>query len=231
MTLQSNAHTSEPGAALTAPARAEHDWSVIDVKQRSLSDPKSRLLSKVDIDPETGCWNFRGWRDKAGYGRISQGRVADGSISTHRFAYRLWVGEIPAGLQLDHLCRNTSCCNPAHLEPVTGRENLLRGETFQAHNAAKTHCPQGHPYDESNTYVVKPRNLRACRACMASRVPPLSSASPELRQVIDEAVRMYESGDSALTISKRFGRSEAAVFKWLKRAGVTTRRPGRQGGK
>jgi hypothetical protein len=83
----------------------------------------------------------------------------------HRVAYELLVGPIPEGLELDHLCRNTRCVNPEHLEPVTGRENLMRAvSSWAAKNAAKTHCPQGHPYDEENT-KVKRDGGRACRAC------------------------------------------------------------------
>jgi hypothetical protein len=66
---------------------------------------------------------------------------------------------------LDLLCRNRRCVNPAHLEPVTTRQNLLRGETFQAANAAKTECPQGHPYDDDNTYPIPNGGGRGCRKC------------------------------------------------------------------
>lgn len=71
-------------------------------------------------------------------------------------------------MQLDHLCRNRGCINPDHLEPVTCRENLLRGQTFQARNAAKTHCPHGHGYDEGNTRFNKDGS-RACRSCERKR--------------------------------------------------------------
>jgi len=67
-------------------------------------------------------------------------------------------------LQLDHLCRNRTCCNPAHLELVTGRENLLRGDTLAAANAAKTHCIQGHPLADDNLYVAN-NGARTCRTC------------------------------------------------------------------
>jgi len=72
-------------------------------------------------------------------------------------------GPIPEGLDLDHLCRNRWCVNPEHVEPVTRRENLIRGQTTIAQNVSKTHCPAGHAYDETNTYYY--RGMRQCRIC------------------------------------------------------------------
>ncbi|KAB2977369.1 HNH endonuclease [Streptomyces sp. SS1-1] len=85
----------------------------------------------------------------------------------HRVAYQEIVGPIPEGLQLDHLCRVRHCVNPAHLEPVTSRENTLRGENLVAINAAKTHCKRGHLFDAANTY--RWRNSRICRECRRLR--------------------------------------------------------------
>ena len=81
----------------------------------------------------------------------------------HRLAYQSFYGPIPDGLVIDHLCRNRTCCNPAHLEAVTNRENTLRGVGFPALNDAKTHCPQGHEYAGEKLYVWKGK--RFCRAC------------------------------------------------------------------
>ncbi|WP_414654556.1 HNH endonuclease signature motif containing protein [Intrasporangium sp.] len=72
------------------------------------------------------------------------------------------MGPIPEGLVLDHLCRNRACCNPAHLEPVTIRENILRGEP-----ANRTHCPHGHAYTPENTRIDN--NMRSCRTCIRER--------------------------------------------------------------
>ncbi|MBO0885095.1 MAG: HNH endonuclease [Mycobacterium sp.] len=85
----------------------------------------------------------------------------------HRIAYTWLVGPIPEGFDLDHLCRVRSCVNPAHLEPVPRRTNLLRGRTIPAANAAKTHCPHGHPYDDTNT--VRNKTGRLCLACRRAR--------------------------------------------------------------
>jgi len=89
----------------------------------------------------------------------------------HRISYELLKGDIPEGLDLDHLCRNRGCVNPDHLEPVTRKENLLRGNTIPAKHARKTHCPQGHEYTKGNTFISKSgsRHCRKCRAIRSSR--------------------------------------------------------------
>jgi len=86
-----------------------------------------------------------GSKNKAGYGKTRLGYRADGTLKdalAHRASYQVFVGEIPPGLTIDHLCKQPSCINPEHLEAVTMRENLLRGDTFQARNAAKKCCPK-----------------------------------------------------------------------------------------
>jgi hypothetical protein len=115
-----------------------------------------------------GCWEWRGGVGDRGYGLIRLGRVQTGTRSTfrvHRVAYQVMVTELPQDLELDHLCRNHRCWNPEHLDPVPHRENVLRGESPSAYHAKATHCPQGHPYSEANTYLIPSSGARVCRTC------------------------------------------------------------------
>lgn len=131
-----------------------------------------RLTQKTDA-----CWLWRGTIQRGnhrGYGQIT---IAGKAYQAHRVVYQQFVGSVPDGLQLDHLCRNRACVNPEHLEPVTCRENLMRGQTRAAANARKTHCPQGHPYDEANTQYDAARRIRNCRECRRQRKRAKRSAA------------------------------------------------------
>jgi len=108
---------------------------------------------------DTGCCEWTASCAK-GYGKVG---INEELHAAHRVAYRERVGPIPEGMSIDNLCRNARCVNPHHLEPVTHRENLMRGNTVVAKNAAKTHCPRGHAFLPDNTYASLP--TRVCKTC------------------------------------------------------------------
>lgn len=125
-----------------------------------------RFWDKVQAEPNSGCWLWVGAFSN-GYGSFSLGGRTGRRYGAHRVAYEFLVGPIPAGLQIDHLCRVRNCVNPDHMEPVTSRENTRRGEAGKATgrlNRAKSHCPQGHPFSGENLYETKSGG-RACIAC------------------------------------------------------------------
>lgn len=114
-----------------------------------------------------GCWLWNGRPNKHGY---SMTRIRGRTVIVHRMAYELLVGPIPEGLEIDHLCRNRRCVNPAHLEPVTGRVNWIRGTAPSRGNLIKTHCKNGHPLVEENLIertdnAPNGRVYRQCRTC------------------------------------------------------------------
>lgn len=108
------------------------------------------------------CWPWMGTTSTGGYGSVS---IKGKTYRTHRLAYELAKGSVPAGLVLDHLCHNPCCVNPDHLEPVTNQENVLRGIGPSAQHAKKTHCVRGHELTPDNLYTRPTRKWRECRQC------------------------------------------------------------------
>lgn len=127
---------------------------------------KSKSYPLGYVIQENGCWDWIGSKGSHGYGQAWDFDKKTVVLS-HRYVYEIEVGPIPEGLTLDHLCRNKSCCNPAHLEPVTMRVNSLRGIGRSAINAAKTHCPKGHQLADDNltTRSFTGRRGRECVVC------------------------------------------------------------------
>ncbi len=130
------------------------------------------LMTRIVVNPETACWVWEGAPTKDGYGQAANRKKWEGKRKyAHRVSYECFVGPIPEGLEIDHLCRNRRCCNPSHLEPVTRSINNIRGlvgHKARAINLAKTHCPQGHSYSGKNLYLCK-KGFRHCNTCFRER--------------------------------------------------------------
>jgi HNH endonuclease len=123
------------------------------------------FVEKLEV-VATGCWLWTAATSTQGYGRLMVARPG-------RWSYEYFVGPIPEGLELDHLCRVRNCVNPTHVEPVTRWVNIMRGEgprvaveTVRKRFAAMTHCKRGHPFDDRNTF--RHHGRRSCRACHAA---------------------------------------------------------------
>lgn len=131
-------------------------------RRKTPTDPLRRFWHYVDL--VNGCWVWTGELQANGYGRI----WFDGDhLLAHRWSYERFVDDIAEDLTIDHKCRNRACVNPDHLEPVGRGENVLRGQTIPAANAAKTHCIRGHEFTPENTRVY--RGGRVCKACKRER--------------------------------------------------------------
>jgi hypothetical protein len=141
-----------------------------------------------------GCWMWGGYLNEDGYGQFS---ISRRMLKAHRVAYELFSGKIPPNLQIDHLCRNRSCVNPAHLEPVTSIENTRRGNSALT-RSKKTHCPAGHPYDGDNLYRSPNGWSRQCKTCIReSKRRRRARAKEALVQLpTNEVDRLIESANS-----------------------------------
>ena len=152
-----------------------------------------RFLSKINVIG-SGCWEWKGNKNYKGYGNFS---LKDKYVSAHRFIYEYYHGSICPDLTIDHLCQNRACVNPQHLEEVTLKINILRGNGLCAINARKTHCKRGHEFIEENTYLDK-NGGRYCRICKKQSIKlwqqnnqeTYNTYSTKWRQINREKIRL-----------------------------------------
>jgi hypothetical protein len=132
-----------------------------------------RFWEKVPVLGSDECWPWLASLHGLGYGQFNIGRPDGGTanINAHVLAYVLQNGvDVPKGLEVDHLCRNRICMNGRHLEAVTKKVNILRGESLMAKEARMTQCIAGHAFTKENTYWFgKNKNHRQCRTCKRRR--------------------------------------------------------------
>jgi hypothetical protein len=142
---------------------------MMTVRQHDYIFNRIKLVPRpTDRDVRGPCWRWQGHCDIQGYPKGTPGLI-------HRFLYQEFVGEIPAGLEMDHLCRVRDCCNPKHVEPVTHLENIRRGEGNS--QSRQTHCWRGHPLSGENLYLYK--GARHCRTCRREEAARLRAANLE----------------------------------------------------
>ena len=134
---------------------------------------KERILNKITKDDD-GCWVWSGAKFKknsGNYGQIRIGGRKDGKlVRAHKISYQEFVGEIPKGLELDHLCHNTLCVNPKHLEPVIHAENMKRRK-----DSNLPYCKHGHKYTPRTTYIRPDNGYRECKICRKLKVASITN--------------------------------------------------------
>lgn len=131
-----------------------------------MTPDQQRFLSQVETT--SGCWTWRGFLNDGGYGRFT---IMGEPVYAHRFSHEHFVGAIPDGFEVDHLCKNPGCVRPSHLEAVAPRVNNLRSSSRAAENARRTHCVNGHELVGENVAITVSGGVRRrrCRVCSRLR--------------------------------------------------------------
>ena len=183
----------------------------------SRKTPSERLHARL-VEQPNGCLEWTGAKGHKGYGQIWSGK----QIRTHRLAWELANGPIPDGIHVLNHCDNPPCCNPEHLFLGTNADNvadkITKGRQGAHPCSLKTHCPQGHEYDDANTYVRPKDGSRQCRVCERDqlkvyRATPdakavraaydVTPAARELKRATNAAYRATPSGKERQRVAQR----------------------------
>lgn len=155
-------------------------------------DELRRFLAKVRID-ENGCWRWTAGHNRKGYGQFKYRRK---DMGAHRASHLIFVGPIPDGCEIDHLCRVRDCVSPLHLEAVTHAVNVARGTTGMFPHGHRTHCDYGHPFDEENTATRADGGGRVCRICRRERTREWRERNVELVRARDRELKRRLSDEA-----------------------------------
>lgn len=185
-------------------ARAEHERG------------PSRLSEKRDaawwsnVNETPGCWEWAGKPSADGYGSFWNGKR---EVPAHRYGYEMLRGTVPAEYDMDHICRNTMCVKPTHLEPVLPIENVRR---------ANTHCRNGHLLTPENTYVYPKSGARLCTTCNPKNQPS-AYRLPRVTPWHAQAAQMYEAGATQAQIAEALGKDGSVVCRALQKMEIPAR--------
>ena len=164
-----------------------------------------RFWEKVDKRGPDECWEWQGTLYK-GYGSFHMERGF--ATTAQRASHLLLKGPIPEGYEVDHLCKNPACVNPAHLEAVPPVVNLMRSDAPCAQNARKTHCKRGHEFTDANTYIEPPNGTRRCLICRRARDV---KRRPSGRMTPGAVLGVLTAEGTYAAIAERYGTTKGQV--------------------
>lgn len=186
---------------------------------RPVRSLRKRFSTKYEVDPVSGCWLWTAAVRPDGYGAIQMGATR-GTILAHRLSYLMSSGVIPDEPELDHLCRVRRCVNPSHLEPVSTRENGIRGVPFRE---SPTQCPKGHEYALHGKRFPSGEGT-ICKLCAAdaqrrrrATLPRKVRVKPLTADAVREMRAAHAAGRSLRSLAEEHGTSYTTAWQAVNR--------------